>query len=87
MVLQAFVYLLCAATALACCVLLLRGYGTSRVRLLLWCGLCFLALTVENLILFIDLVIFPKQDLAEYHFVAAGVGVVVLLYGLIWEVK
>jgi heme/copper-type cytochrome/quinol oxidase subunit 4 len=86
-VLQAPVYLLCAATALACCVLLLRGYGRSRVRLLLWCGLCFLALAVENVILFIDLVVVPQQDLSIYHFVTAGVGVVVLLYGLIWEVK
>jgi len=86
-VLQAPVYLLCTATALACCVLLLRGYTRSRVRLLLWCGLCFLALAVENVILVIDLVVVPERDLATYHFAAAGVGVAVLLYGLIWEVK
>ncbi len=84
---QGVIYLLCAATALACGVLLLRGYGRSRVRLLLWCGLCFLALTVENVILFIDLILVPQVDLSPYHFVVAGVGVVVLLYGLIWEVK
>ena len=35
------VYALCALTSLACAVLLLRGYASSRVRLLLWSGLCF----------------------------------------------
>ena len=30
------VYALCALTSLACAVLLLRGYLSSRARLLLW---------------------------------------------------
>lgn len=81
------VYLLCAATAFACCVLLLRGYRSSRVRLLLWCGLCFLALTAENVFLFIDLTLIPERDLSALHISAAVVGVALLLYGLIWEVK
>lgn len=85
--LQVSIYVLCALTALACCLLLLRGYRRSGVRLLLWCGLCFLALTVENVVLFIDLVVVPEIDLSPYHFVTAGLGAVVLLYGLIWEVK
>lgn len=85
--LQASIYVLCALTALACCLLLLRGYRRSGVRLLLWCGLCFLALTLENVILFIDLVMVPERDLSPYHFVTAGLGAAVLLYGLIWEVK
>lgn len=83
------VYLLCAATALACCVLLLRGYGRSRVRLLLWCGLCFLSLAAENVALFFDLIVFPgpEIDLTVLHVSAALVGVALLLYGLIWEVE
>jgi hypothetical protein len=81
------IYLLCAPTALVCCLLLLRGYRRSRARLLLWCGLCFLALTAENVILFIDLVVFPETDLSPIHISAALVGVVLLLYGLIWEVR
>ncbi len=79
------VYLLCAATALACCLLLLRGYRRSRVRLLLWCGLCFAALTAENLLLFVDLVLVPSQDLSPLHISAAVIGVALLLYGLVWE--
>ena len=85
--LQSAIYVLCALTALACCLLLLRGYRSSGVRLLLWCGLCFLALSLENVLLFIDLVVVPDIDLSPYHFVMAGLGAVVLLYGLIWEVK
>ncbi len=81
------VYLLCAATALACCALLLRGYRRSRARLLLWCGLCFLALTAENVILFVDVVVFPDTDLSGLHLSAALLGVALLLYGLIWEAK
>jgi len=84
---QGVVYLLCAATALACCVLLLRGYRRSRTRLLLWCGLCFLALTVENVMLFIDLVVIPETDLSIVTFGVALAGLAALLYGLIWEVR
>lgn len=81
------VYVLCAATALACSLLLLRGYGRSRLRLLLWCGLCFLALTLDNVVLFMDLVVFPDIDLSLVSVLSALVGVLLLLYGLIWEVR
>ncbi|HET6572916.1 MAG TPA: DUF5985 family protein [Fimbriiglobus sp.] len=81
------VYVLCAATALACAVLLLRGYRRSRTRLLLWCGLCFLALTAENVVLFFDLVVYQDVDLMALRRACALVGVSVLLYGLVWEVR
>ena len=84
---EGVIYVLCAALTLACCLLLLRGYRRSRVRLLLWCGLCFLALTVEHVLLFIDKVVFPDIDLSASHISAALVGIVLLVYGLIWEVK
>ena len=53
------VYMLGTLVTLACGILLLRGYGRARQRLLLWSGLCFLALAVSNLLLFLDLVVFP----------------------------
>ena len=81
------VYLLCAATALACSVLLLRGYGRTGARLLLWSGLCFAALTLENVILFADLVVFPDTDLAAVRTAAALSGALMLLYGLVWEAR
>ncbi len=79
------VYLLCAATALACAALLLRGYGRSRTRLLLWCGLFFLTLTLENVILFVDVVLVPATDLSDVRNTVALAGAAVLMYGLIWD--
>jgi hypothetical protein len=81
------VYILCALTSLMCAVLLLRGYGRSRMRLLLWSGLCFVALTVNNVVLFLDLVVFPGVDLSLWRSALALVGVATLLYGLIWDAQ
>jgi hypothetical protein len=83
--LEGAVYILCAVTALACAALLLRGYSRSRTRLLLWCGLCFLALAAENVVLFLDLVVYRDLYLLPLRRGFALVGVAALLYGLIWE--
>jgi hypothetical protein len=79
------VYLLCAATALACGVLLARGYVRRRTRLLLWCALCFFALFAENTVLFVDLVVVPDVDLLLLRRSLALTGVSVLLFGLVWD--
>jgi hypothetical protein len=81
------VYLLCAATALACSLLLLRGYRRTGARLLLWCSLFFAALAIENGVLFADLEIFPNVDLSALRTAVALAGVAVLLYGLVWEAR
>jgi hypothetical protein len=80
------VYLLCAATSIACAILLLRGYQRQRTRLLLWSSLCFVLLALNNALLFIDLIIVPTGlDLSLWRSVTALSGVSVLLFGLIWE--
>jgi len=79
------VYLLCAATSIVCGVLLLRGYQLSKTRLLFWASLCFLGLAINNVMLFIDLIILPEIDLYWWRTVPAIAGMVVLLYGLIFE--
>ncbi|MBN1203746.1 MAG: hypothetical protein JXB05_02335 [Myxococcaceae bacterium] len=81
------VYILCALTSLACAVLLLRGYGRSGLRLLLWSGLCFVALSLSNVLLFVDLVVVQGIDLSLWRSALALVGVATLLYGLIWEAQ
>ena len=81
------IYVLCALTALICALLLLRGYFRSRVRLLLWCSFAFLAMTVENVILFVDIAVVPTVDLSLIRRLIALGGVALLLYGLIWETK
>jgi hypothetical protein len=80
------VYLLCAATALACGLLLLRGFRRSRARLLLWCGVCFLVLSAENLILFVDRVIVTDVDLTPLRHSLALAAASLLLFGLVWDV-
>jgi heme/copper-type cytochrome/quinol oxidase subunit 4 len=79
------VYALCALTSIACAVLLLRGYRRSGVRLLLWSGLCFVGLALNNVLLFIDVRVIPDVDLSLWRTIPAVIGIAILLYGLIWE--
>ena len=79
------VYVLCALTAAACAVLLLRGYRRSRQRLLLWSGLCFVGLAVNNVLLVVDLRVVPETDLSFFRTLPALAGVALLLYGFIWD--
>jgi hypothetical protein len=81
------VYLLCAATSTLCAVLLFRGYGRTRTRLLFWSALCFLFLAANNAMLVIDLIVLPDVDLSTWRTVPAVVGFGVLLYGLVWEAE
>ena len=81
------VYLLCASTAAACSLLLLRGYRLSGMKLLWWSGLCFAFLTANNLLVAIDLVILPDVDLFVLRNLTALVGLGLLLHGLIWEAE
>ncbi|HXG58152.1 MAG TPA: DUF5985 family protein [Thermoanaerobaculia bacterium] len=80
-------YALCALTSSVCAVLLLRAWARSRVRLLLWSGLCFVGLAINNIILFIDLGVFVATDLSAWRTLPALIGVALLLYGMIWETR
>ena len=79
------VFLLCALTSLACAVLLLRGYRRNASRLLLWSGLCFVGLALNNGLLVLDRVVLPDVDLSTWRQVPALAGVGLLLYGLVWD--
>jgi len=70
---------------LTCAILLLRGYGRVRQKLLLWSGLCFLGLSISNFLIFVDLKILPQIDLYPLRLATAAVSMLLLLYGLIWE--
>jgi hypothetical protein len=80
-------YLLCAATSFACASLLLKAYRRSGTRLLLWSGLCFAFLTANNALLTVDLVILPEVDLFLLRNLTALTGLLLLLYGLMWEAE
>jgi hydrogenase/urease accessory protein HupE len=79
-------YVLCAATSILCAVLLARGYIRTRTRLLMWSTLCFVGLAINNILLFIDLVILPDVDLQVVRSGSALVSMLLLVIGLIWEV-
>ena len=81
------VYILCAATAALCAILLLRAYRASHTRLLLWSGLCFIGLTLNNVLLIIDVRVLPAVDLSTIRMLPAVAGVALLVYGLVWETR
>jgi hypothetical protein len=83
----AIIYTLCALTALLCAVMLLMAYARSRYRLLLWSGLCFALLTLNNLLLVADKLIFPDVDLSLWRSMTVLVAMAVLLFGLIWDAE
>jgi uncharacterized protein DUF5985 len=79
------VYALCALTSAACAGLLLRGYLRTRSRLLLWSSAAFAAFTVNNALLFVDVVMVPERDLSVFRAALALLGVLILVVGLVWE--
>lgn len=81
------VFVLCALTSATCAVLLLRSYQRTGVRLLLWSGLCFAGFALNNVLLFIDIQMIPDTDLSVIRTVPALLGVVLMLYGFIWDAK
>ena len=83
---KALLYLIAMLTSGACMVLLFRAYFDSRLRILLWSALCFVGLTVNNTLLFVDLVLLPEAvDLRLYRHLAALAGMLFLIYGFIRE--
>lgn len=79
------IYLLCALTSLACAGLLLRGYWRSRARMLLWVSAGFVGFALSNILLFVDLVLLPEVDLLLVRNSLMLGGVLLMLYGLIWD--
>ena len=81
----AIVYALCALTSLFCAWLLLRAYLGQRTRLLLWNSVSFAGLALNNVPLFIDLIVVPSIDLSVLTDGTAVAAIMVLLFGLVGE--
>ena len=82
------VYALCALTCLVCTLLLLRAHRRSRQRLQLLIAVSFAGLTVNNVLLPIDMVLFTTE--ADLSIVRSAVGLGSmggLLLFLIWEAR
>lgn len=81
----AAVYILSALISLASAVLLLRSYARTRASLLFWAGLCFVGLTLNNLLLFVDQELVTDGDLSTWRALPALLGMLLLVYGLVAE--
>ena len=79
------IYLLCALTSAACAALLGRAFLRQRIRLLLWTCACFIGLALNNLLMFVDLVLIPDVDLSLARALLALCGLLPLVFGLVWE--
>ena len=79
------IFALCGFAAAVCAYLLLQAYARGGYRLLLWSGLCFVGLTLNNVTLVVDKIIVPHVDLSIPRAALALIAMSVLLYGLIWD--
>lgn len=80
------VYLLCFLTSTICAVMLGRSFHRTRASLLFWSAACFLLLAINNLLLVLDLIVFPESvDLAIPRAVVSAAAVGTLLFGFIWN--
>lgn len=85
MTISTIVNILCALTSALCAGLLLRRYSLQRQRLLLWSGLCFVGLALNNLLLIVDTRVLTEVDLSIVRSLPAVIGIALLIYGLVWE--
>lgn len=81
----ATIYLLCALTAFTCSWMLLSNYFQRHHRLLLWSGLCFAGLFLNNLFLVFEELLFRDMDFSTWRLLVVLIALLLLLYGLIWE--
>lgn len=81
------VYVLCFLTSAACAWLLGRAFARTGTRLLLWSSVCFGFLAANNLVLVLDLVVWPELDLRLARLVLALAAIMSLIWGFVWEVE
>lgn len=80
------VYFLCCLASVACALALFKCYLRARSRLLFWSGICFLGMALNNILLVVDLVVFPQgPDLYLLRTFPLLAGLGLLIYGMIWD--
>jgi hypothetical protein len=85
----AAVYVLCLLTSAACAWLLGRSYSRTRTPLLLWSSISFAFLALNNLVLVLDLVVWPAPgvDLRLPRLLLALAASCSLLFGFIYRIE
>ncbi len=81
------IYLLCSLTALVCAWMLYRNYHRTRYRLLFWSTLCLAGLTVNDVLLLLDKLVFSDHNLLFLRDMTALISLSLLIYGLVWEAE
>lgn len=81
------IYLLCLLTSLACMGLLYRGYRRSGIPLLFWSTLCFVFLSLNNALLYAEVILMPDTNLRLLRLASNLIAVTLLLCGFIWEAE
>jgi hypothetical protein len=80
------VYSLCALASIFVAYLLARAYKTKPSRIIFWSAICFAGLALNNIVLFIDLVVFAEEvtyGLIRNVIIVGSVSS--LVYGLVWD--
>lgn len=78
-------YVLNAIVCLVSALALALGWRRSGSRLLMWSAACFVLLSLNNGLIFVDVLVVPDVDLSLLRAATAFSGFAVLLFGLIWE--
>jgi hypothetical protein len=81
----ALVYALCVLASTTCAILLFRHYRSQQSRLLLWSACAFTLFALNNLFVFVDIILFPSTDFSFFRTASSLGAVGTLLYGFIWE--
>jgi hypothetical protein len=79
------VYALCFLTSATCAWMLGRSYLRTGSRLLFWSAICFALLAGNNLLLVLDLVVWPQVDLRLPRLLLSLAAVVCLIWGYVWD--
>jgi hypothetical protein len=81
----AYVYALCALLSMGCTWMLLKQYRRSRVAIVLWTLIGFFGVSLNNILLFIDLMIGPAYDLTMIRLFVSFFGLGISVSGLLWD--
>jgi hypothetical protein len=85
MIFSSVVYFLCTITSTLCAVLLYLSYQKTGARFLFWSAICFLCLALNNLLIFVDLILTPSIDLSVMRIIPAVIGFALFLWSCVWE--
>ena len=81
------IYLLCGATSLVAAALLFRHYRQRRTPLLFWSVVGFAGLAVNNVLIYVDLVLLTSVDMSLLRTAIGAAALLALVYGLIWGAR